>query len=76
MVIAKNFEELANCVSDLICGYYSKFKFKKTTFKMNEEDGSIKLQRGPKTKVLLPSSEDLSEEEMIEEIIEEYKKFL
>lgn len=75
MVIAKNYFELENCIYDLINGYYYQFKFEKTIFKLNKEDGSIKFRRGPKTKVILPSSEDLSIKEMIDEVINKYEEF-
>lgn len=75
MNIAKNLNEFKSDLMDIMEGYYPSFKFEKTIFKIDMEDGSIKMRRGPKTQSILPSSDNMTLEELVEEVIKKYEEF-
>lgn len=85
MVIVKNISEFKNAIQNMIEGEISEFKYNKTTFTMNEEDGSITMSRPSfkkggieypaKSESILPSRDDMDEYEMIDEVVNKYNEF-
>lgn len=75
MVIAKNFKDFKDCLSDIIEGMYDTFVYEDTTFNMNVEDGSINVTKGTKTAKFLPSDEEMEFDDMIDEVVNKYKEF-